>query len=173
MDRQQRFLDLFLRHQHDVRGFIASIVRDWHRCDDVVQELAIVLWQRFDDYDPDRPFGAWARGIAANLVLRDFDRHRRALPLLSPEAIQALLVAYDAEPEPEPSREQEALRRCLARLSAPARRLIALRYGEDLAPSALAARVGSSLAAVKKALVRSRAALHACVAERLARPEDA
>ena len=173
MDRHQQFLELFLRHQHDVRAFIGSVVRDWHRSEDIVQELATILWQKFDEYDAERPFGAWARGIAANLVLRDLKRQRQAMPQLSPEAVQSVLEAHDRQSVTESGPELEALRRCLQRLAEHARRLVRLRYGEDLGVEAIAERVGTTAAAAKKALTRIRAQLQQCVAERLAHSEDA
>lgn len=36
-----------------------------HQADDVVQETARVLWQKFASYDPERPFWPWARQIAS------------------------------------------------------------------------------------------------------------
>ena len=77
MDRQQDFLKHFLRHQDDLRAFIGSIVRDRHACDDILQEVALVLWQKFDAYDPARSFGGWARGIAANKIMQSFAKAKR------------------------------------------------------------------------------------------------
>lgn len=173
MNRDKRFLELFLQHQHEVRAFVASIVRDWHRGEDIAQELALILWNKFDEYDPNRSFGAWARGIASNLILRDYARHRRAMSSLSPEAIQAIQAAYDTEIIPTASLEQEALRFCMKRLSDRAQQLVRLRYNEDLGPQALAERAGSTIAAVNRAMNRIRVFLRDCVRERLARPEGA
>lgn len=43
MDDHQRFLKLFLKHQNDLRAFVASMVRDWHRSEDIIQEVSLVL----------------------------------------------------------------------------------------------------------------------------------
>jgi RNA polymerase sigma-70 factor, ECF subfamily len=166
MDRHQEFLELFLRHQHDLRAFVASVVRDWHRSEDILQEVSAVLWRKFDDYDRARSFGAWAHGIAGNMILKDLERHRRTLPLLTPEAIEAVMSAYEHD-QPEPSVEQEALRRCMRQLSDHARRIVALRYEQSLSLQELADQADSTLAAVKKALSRIRAHLHACVSSQL------
>src|SRR6185503_10827711 len=62
--RQERFLALFLPEQGTVRAFIRSVVWDRGHCEDLFQEVALVLWRELDRYDPKRPFGAWARGVA-------------------------------------------------------------------------------------------------------------
>jgi RNA polymerase sigma-70 factor (ECF subfamily) len=168
MDDRERFLALFLRHQHEVRAFVASVVRDWHVAEDVVQEVGLVLWRKFDTYDPRRPFGAWARGVAAVQVLKERDRIRRALPILSPEGVEAVRRAYDETERREPVTAPDALRRCLQGLPGRARDLLRLRYEESLPLERVAAALAASLPAVKKALLRIRARLHGCVRQRLA-----
>jgi len=168
MDQHQQFLELFLRHQHDLTAFVASVVRDWHRAQDILQELAVILWEKFDDYDRSRSFGAWARGIAHHLIQRDYERFRRSLPLLSPEAIAALLVAYDQE-DVGTSSELEALRNCMGQLSERSKILLRLRYEEELSIESCADRIAGTAVAVKKALTRIRAQLHRCVDQRLGR----
>jgi RNA polymerase sigma-70 factor (ECF subfamily) len=132
MDDRERFLALFLRHQHEVRAFVASVVRDAHRAEDVVQEVSLVLWRKFDTYDPSRPFGAWARGVATLEVLKERDRGRRDLPVLSPEGIEAVRRAYDETERPGPAAALDALRNCLKGLPDRARQLLRLRYEESL-----------------------------------------
>ena len=166
MDRQQDFLKHFLKHQDDLRAFIGSIVRDRHACDDILQEVALVLWQKFDAYDPNRSFGGWARGIAANKIMQSFAKSKRVPVPLSPETIQAVLGAFD-EPAPEASEEQEALRRCLGKLPERSRDLIRLRYEESLKLREMAERVAATLDAVHKALSRIRISLRACVEQEL------
>src|SRR4051812_31335152 len=70
MTARDRFMELFLRHQDDLRAFLGAMVRDPHARADLFQDVALTLWNRIDTYDPDRPFGAWARGIAAKKVLQ-------------------------------------------------------------------------------------------------------
>jgi hypothetical protein len=52
--RQERFLALFLPEQGAVRAFIRSIVWDRAHCEDLFQEVALVLWRELDRYDPPR-----------------------------------------------------------------------------------------------------------------------
>src|SRR5436305_14576230 len=101
MDPQNEFLPLFLEHQVGVRAFIGSLVRDRHGRDDLFQEVALALWHEFDRYDRTRPFGAWARRIAANSVMQRWHKENRLPVPFSPEAITALLDAYDRSEQPE------------------------------------------------------------------------
>jgi RNA polymerase sigma-70 factor (ECF subfamily) len=163
----ERFLTLFLAHEEDLRDFIFVLVRDRHRADDVFQEVALVLWRRFGDYDPARPFGPWARGIARNKFLKDMDdrttQKQRQLPLELVDAVEAAFVRSDALP----SMELEALAQCLERVPAHARTMLDLRYREGLPIDLVAQRVKRSLAAVTKMLSRMRVQLADCITERL------
>jgi RNA polymerase sigma-70 factor (ECF subfamily) len=167
MDRHEDFLRLFLRHQAELHAFIGSLVRDRHAREDVFQEVALTLWQEFARYDSGRSFGAWARGVAAKKLLQRRDRLGRLPVPLSPEAIQAVLDAYDRT-EPTDSLRADALHACLERLPEQSRRLLDLRYGQSLKLGQIAERLGATLDAVHKALSRIRTRLQRCVERRLA-----
>jgi RNA polymerase sigma-70 factor (ECF subfamily) len=171
MEGQEQFLRLFLKCQGDIRAFIGSLIRDPHLREDVFQEVALVLWREYPRYDPQRPFGAWARGIASHLVLQRWERDSRLPVPFSPEAIQAVRDAYDRLEEAGPSLRAEALQQCLQALPEKSRRLLALRYEQSLKLAQIAECVHSSLDAVHKALSRLRVQLQSCVERRLAAAE--
>jgi RNA polymerase sigma-70 factor (ECF subfamily) len=161
------FLPLFLNHQVGVRAFIGSLVRDAHARDDLFQEVALTLWHEFPRYDRSRSFGAWARGIAANKVLQRWHKDNRQPVPFAPEAIQALLDAYERSETREPL-EAEALEHCLKQLPEKSRLLLALRYERSLKLGEIAQRLQTTLDAVHKALSRIRERLAQCVERRLA-----
>ena len=157
-DAHARFLALFLRHQADLRAFLGSVLRDRAAAEDLFQETALVLWQKFAEYDPARPFGAWARGIATNKVLQE--RAKRIPLAFSPAAVRAVAEAFDRAPE---EADLAPLRDCVSRLPEKSRRLLALRYGEALSLAEIARRAGGTLDAVHKALSRAREAVERCL----------
>lgn len=167
MHRQDEFLKLLLTHQTGLKAFIGAVVLDRHWRDDVFQEVAVTLWQQLDTYDWDRPFGAWARGIAARKILQLRDQNARFPTVLSPETMQAVLAEFDATDAPAPARV-DALRGCLQDLPAHARQLLALRYERNLSCTTIAAETGRSVAAVYQTLSRVRARLEECIRQRLA-----
>jgi RNA polymerase sigma factor (sigma-70 family) len=91
------FLKLLLAHQDDLQAFLASVVRNAHDRDDVFQETVLTLWDKFPEYDPTRSFGAWARGIAVNKVLQHRGRSGAVPSPFSPQAIAAIVDAFDRE----------------------------------------------------------------------------
>ena len=111
-DLVRRFLKLFRTHETDLRAYVNAVVREASARDDVFQEVALALWRSFERFDGDRPFGAWARGVATHKVL-DFQRRstRRAV-VLSAAAIDAVHRAFDELP-PCTTARQAALEECL------------------------------------------------------------
>jgi RNA polymerase sigma-70 factor (ECF subfamily) len=167
MDPHEEFLGLFVRQQADLRAFVGSLVRDREARDDVLQEVALVLWREFHRYDRRRPFGAWARGIAAKKIMQRWEQTNRQSLVFSPEAVQAVLDAYERT-EPTASLKADALQHCLEQLPDKSRHLLALRYEEALKLHQIAERLNSTLDAVHKALSRIRSRLQECVERRLA-----
>jgi RNA polymerase sigma-70 factor (ECF subfamily) len=170
-DRQQDFLRLFLRHQEELRAFIGSLVRDRHMRDDILQESALVLWRKFDEYDPARSFGAWARGVTAHKIMQSFDRIKRCPLQFSPNATQAILMACQ-DSRMDISEEQEALQQCLGNLPDRSRNLVSMRYEQGLKLREIAEQTASSLDAVHKTLSRIRQLLRKCVEDRLALEQE-
>jgi RNA polymerase sigma-70 factor (ECF subfamily) len=166
------FLVYFLRHEGDLKAFIGSLVLDAHLRADVFQEVALALWRQFDSYDPARPFGAWARGIAAKKVLQMREKSARVPIAFEPATIEAVLLAYDRS-EAEGLDRTEALRACVGRLPEKSRRLLALRYEEGLAGEEIARRLGASVDSVYQNLSRIRGRLEECIRRRLGLPERA
>jgi RNA polymerase sigma-70 factor (ECF subfamily) len=166
------FLLLFLRCESDLKAFIGSLVLDPHQRADVFQEVGLALWRQIDSYDPARPFGAWARGIAAKKVLQLREKSARLPIAFAPETIDAILQAYDRT-EADSADRADALRQCVERLPEKSRQLLARRYEDNLSCDAIARELGASVEAVYQNLSRIRGRLEECIRRRLGLPERA
>jgi len=167
LDAHSQFLKRFLQHESDLKAFIGSLVRDPHARDDLFQDVALVLWEKYESYDPARSFGAWARGIAGKRIMQRWEREGRTPLPFSPRAIEAIAEAYERTASTASDRAS-ALELCLERLPRRSRHLLTMRYEEGLTLRAIAGRLGSTLDAVHKALSRIRSRLQKCVQKRLA-----
>ena len=158
---------LFLTHEREVRAFIRSLIRDAHVRDDLFQEVALVCWRSFDRYEVGRSFGAWAKGIAANKVMQRRSRLLRQPMALSPQAVEAILAAFNRTERHAPDR-LDALRECVEKLPGKSRQLLAHRYERSLKPDEIAELLRGTREAVYKALARIRTKLEDCIRRRLA-----
>jgi RNA polymerase sigma-70 factor (ECF subfamily) len=172
-----RFAEHLREHQSRLLGYIHTLVRDVNDADDLFQQTAVILWNKFDAYDPARSFLSWACGVA-RLEVSNFIRSRSRKKLYLSDDLNLLLIeAYDEMPEPEPEDRREALTRCLSKLRERDRELLLKAYDEEAdGVTAMADRMGRSSQSVHNSLRRIRLALYECIRTTLAQelhPRDA
>ena len=165
---QEQFTRLWTQAHPAIAGYIAAVVADPHAADDVLQEVALTLLRKFTEYDPARPFTAWAMGVAKTAILSERRDRTRAWSRLRPATVESLEQVWQ-EVLPTADARRGALSECLGGVTGRSRDLLALRYEEEVEPQDIAERLGMSAGAVRVALTRVRAALHACIEKRLAR----
>jgi RNA polymerase sigma-70 factor, ECF subfamily len=174
MAKQEEFLEAFLNYETNLRAFIGALVRNRQDCQDVFQETAMTLWRMFDEYDPQRPFGAWAKGIAAKKVLQYRTRSGRVPTPFSPETINAIIDALERKELRQPpwSAALDAIEKCIQTLSDYYRELLTLRYGNEWSMAQIAEHLNSTPAAVTMAVSRIRMRLYDCVQQRFGHGEE-
>ena len=171
-DQQGRFVDdqtrqaarMWTLAQPAVSAFVTSIVRDFRDRDDVLQDVAVAVIESFGRWDAERPFVAWAIGVARNQVGLYLRRRRREHHVLEfdPETIDALQVAFSSAADVGEPR-LGFLRECLKSLDGRARTMCELRYQQDLKPAAIAELIGITANTVAKSLHRIREQLRECI----------
>jgi len=161
-DSRTQLTLLWTQAQPTVASFIRSMVPHHADAEDVLQRTAYDIATNFEQYDTDRPFVAWAIGIAKYKVL-DYRRDKgREKTVFNNAALEHLAVAYAQQSEAL-GEHSHALRSCLEKLSFKARSLVELRYMQNLKPAEIAAQVGTTPNTVSNALSRTRESLRQCI----------
>lgn len=168
---QQRFLSLFLRSEREIFRYVSALVPNVVDAEDIVQQTALSLWEKFDAYDPTQPFTPWACRFALNKARQWIERRQRWQALLD-KGLAEELEQRRQELQPEFERRLKHLESCLGKLSPDQRGLVEGYYYERADIESLASRSGRTVAATYKTLQRIRQALQLCV-ERQANPEAA
>jgi RNA polymerase sigma-70 factor (ECF subfamily) len=164
----EQFAALWTAAQSTVASFIRTLVPDLQQADEVLQRVAVTLVRKFDQYDPGRPFPAWAIGVAKYEVLyfrreRATDKHLFGDDIVERIASRYESFAEDADPV------REALSQCLEELKGRSREVIDLRYRSGLKSDAIAHQMDLSPGAVRMLLCRVRETLRGCIERRVAR----
>jgi RNA polymerase sigma-70 factor, ECF subfamily len=145
--QHDHFLRLFAEHEPAVRTFVRTLLPARDGASEVMQEVAVVLWQKFAEFDASRDFRKWAFGVARYEVLtylRDKLRDRHVFD----DALVNRLADDAAAAEPRHDAQREVLEACLQKLP-PAQR-------------------GQTPMSLYKVLHRVRQALLECVRRQLA-----
>jgi RNA polymerase sigma-70 factor (ECF subfamily) len=160
---QAEFARLLAEHQSRLYGYIHSLVPDVNHADDLFQQTAMVLWDKFDQFDRDRRFFPWACGVAryeaANFA-RGLARQRR---VFGHDLNLLLIQAHEDISDEELADRREALTRCVSKLPDPDRDLLAECYTDPGGVPAAAARRNRSPHSVYNSLRRIRQALFQCI----------
>ncbi len=166
---QQRFLSLFLRSEREIFRYVAALIPNVTDAEDIVQQTALALWEKFETYDPAQPFTPWACRFALNKARQWIERRQRWQALLD-HGLAEDLARRRQELQPEFDRRLKHLETCLGKLPDEQRLLVEAYYAERADIAALAERSGKTVAATYKMLQRIRQALQSCV-EAHAEPE--
>jgi len=168
---QQRFLSLFLRSEREVFRYVAALVPNVADAEDIVQQTALALWEKFDAYDPSQPFTPWACRFALNKTRQWIERRQRWQALLEGGLAEELARRRD-ELRPEMETRLKHLEGCLNKLPEERRSLVEGYYYRRDGIEKLAGNSGRTVAATYKILQRVRLSLQVCI-ENAASPEGA
>jgi len=166
---QQQFLSLFLRSEREVFRYVAALVPNVTDAEDIVQQTAMALWEKFDSYDPSQPFTPWACRFALNKTRQWIERRQRWQALLEGGLAEELAQRRD-EMRPELEARLKHLEKCLGKLPEKQRSLVEGYYYRRDDIEALAEHSGSTVAATYKMLQRVRHILQNCI-ENASKPE--
>lgn len=166
---QQQFLSLFLRSEREIFRYVAALIPNVADAEDIVQQTAIALWEKFDAYDPAQPFTPWACRFALNKARQWMERRARWQALLE-GGLADELARRREELRPELESRLKHLEGCLGKLPKGQRVLVEDYYYHRAKVEHLSEGSGRTVAATYKALQRIRQSLLVCV-ENAARAE--
>jgi RNA polymerase sigma-70 factor (ECF subfamily) len=161
------FLLQLTSHQSALYGSIAALLGGVEGAQDVLQETNRALLEKAAEYEPGRPFVAWALTFARFQVLAWRKRQSRDRLVLDDDML-ALLADRLTTASMNANPRLDALERCLQKLAPEARQLVDARYVREESVSTIAARQGVSINALSVTLFRIRKALRECVRTALA-----
>lgn len=163
---QERFIRLWTAHQPSVANYVHALVRDRSAAEDLLQETALLAFRKFAEYDGQRPFVAWALGIARFKVMglrRDAARNRL---VFDDEALETFTDAW-AQQSQGRSERVETLEDCIGQLASHAQVVVKLRYFEDRTAEQIAEKLGANGGSIRVTLQRIRTQLRECIERKM------
>lgn len=161
------FSELLRQGRGRVFGYLLALVQNLADAEDLYQQTALLLWEKFEQYQPGTDFGSWATTVAHYTALNFLRRQSRRRALFSEAALLRLAAVQVELKTSDCTERSEALAHCLAALPAGERRLVRLRYEGDRSVQDIAQMEQRTVGAVYTALSRIRKTLLACVQRRV------
>lgn len=166
-DPDKEFARPLTIHDRELRRYISLFVSRRDDVEEVLQQTAIMLWEKFAEYDPQREFLPWAIRFAYFEILNFRKQIARRRFQHSEETLLALAETRDDLAE-ELNRRRLALKHCLTKLNAHDRSLLERRYSDSSSVKSLAEETGRTVKALYRRLDRLRQLIYECVDSRIA-----
>lgn len=166
----EQFAQLLARCQRRVFLYILALVHRAADAEEILQETNLVLWRKFEQYQPGSNFERWACRIAQFEVRKFRQRQSRAERLFSDAFIEALAAEVEAS-DPVLDARRSALAHCLKKLREADRALVLARYRAGATTRSVAVALGRSIQGTRRSLHRIRMTLLACIERTLAAQE--
>jgi RNA polymerase sigma-70 factor, ECF subfamily len=165
---QDSFLRLFSQYSRRIYEFVLTILPNHADAEEVFQNTCVILWRKFESYDPQGSFISWACRIAY-LEMLDLHRREKRSTAFDNDIMESLVEEMASRMDRSIARE-EALEDCLKKLDAADRMLVEQRYYHQRAPKDIARDVSRSIHSIYRSMARIHTQLRECV-ERALRKE--
>ena len=162
MDQTAEYVRLWTQYHRDVERYVFSMLPRPADASEVVQEVSVRLWEKWDSYDQDRPFLPWGMRFAYLQVLKWRQGKAREKLIFSDDLLSQINATNDYE-EPLMEARRKTLTLCLEKLNKDDRRIVELRYGRHGAIKEEAKKTGVKMHKLYYALERIRIQLLNCI----------
>jgi RNA polymerase sigma-70 factor (ECF subfamily) len=155
------FEALFRRYSARLVSFLARMVPERAKAEELAQDVFVRIYQARERYQPTARFSTYLFGIASNLALNELARAHRKRERAFPEDMEIRVAAAlpSAEDELAHRRTRERLEEALDELPARQRAALLLRVDEGLGYEEIAEALETSVSSVKSLIHRARCEL--------------
>lgn len=169
--RYEEFADLVRLNTSQVLAYINALLLNWNESDDLFQETCLVLWQKFDEFEPGTNFLAWALRIADYKVMKYRVKQSRHVAFTN-ELRDTLKANFSRRDGMDAVAGLTELSHCMDRLAPNDRQLATQCYGGNVPVRRVADAIGRSPESVHRSLRRIRKWLLDCVQRELRQLEQ-
>ena len=156
------FVRLLMQNDRAIRAFLRSMLPSGLDVDEVMQEVSVVAWRKFEQLDEPENFRRWVCVIARYEVLMYRRKKARDRLVLGEEIVQ--LIADEGMEELDlRERQLDALAVCLNKLPAERKQLTLRVYESEQPMKQIAEQIGRTPEALYKLLSRTRRELLQCI----------
>ncbi len=161
-DPGKTFASLLVAHDQHLRRYIGLFLNRRDDVEEVLQQTAASLWEKFEQFDQTREFLPWATRFAYFEVL-NFRRDKARDRVFFTEDVMEAIAEAHAEVSEELRLRRERLQECLSKLNPDDLRLLQRRYSDETTIKSLSDETGKTVKALYRRLDRVRELVANCV----------
>ena len=161
--QHDQFVERFVRSQDRIYAYVATLLPNRADAEEVFQQISLLLWKKWQQFDPDRDFVAWACGMVHHEVRNFLRKHRDRGRVYLSEDVLAEVGHVRLELHDVLESRRQALQRCLDQLGSQNRSLLERCYAGQNSIKDVAADLGKRPNMVYMMLKRLRRILFDCI----------
>ncbi len=163
-----QFAKLLVANDQELRRYIGLFLHRRDDVEEVLQQTAVALWEKFVEFDPEREFLPWATRFAYFEVLNFRKQKARSRVFYSEDVMELIAEAHEEISE-ELRIRREHLQDCLDQLNPEDLQLLNHRYRDGTTIKSLSEQTGRTVKSLYRRLDRVRQLVTACI-DRKAQP---
>ena len=161
------FIKNFAAVQPSLYRYICSLIPNFSDADDILQEVAVISWEKYESFDTSQSFQAWIFGIARNKVLHSKRRFMRTQNLLEKAFEEKAEEHFSSISLNHIEEKQDALNQCIENLDNKQQSVLQLRYDHKLKSEDIAEKLKRTSQQIRTQLFRLRTSLRSCITNKL------
>jgi RNA polymerase sigma-70 factor (ECF subfamily) len=159
-------MELYSAHEARLRGYVQSLVPRWSDAEDITQRCTMILWKRFDHFEPGTNFFAWACQVV-RFEVQKYRKNSARDKMVFSDAFTDAVDARTTSMQDTLQMRVAFLQECVGKLPARHREVLRLRYDEQRSVGSIAKLLNRPIDGVYKVLSRIRLSLYVCISRRL------
>ncbi|MCK4999644.1 MAG: sigma-70 family RNA polymerase sigma factor [Anaerohalosphaera sp.] len=156
------YLSLLSSHYCKLHAYVLCMTTNVVDTDDILQDVALVMWEKFEEYEPGTDFVAWAKAIARYKILNFRKKQGRLKLQLDEKVIEYL--HKDGEIQNNIMDDKlAALKSCIKKLPRNDKVIVKFMYFEKKSVKQIALSIGVSLHSTYRKISKIHSILLGCV----------
>lgn len=167
MSKYEEFLNLFRTSEDRIFGFILTFLPNFARAEDILQETMIIMWRKFDEFEPGTNFAAWGIKIARYNLYKFHESQQAGVVRFDSSAVEAISRQISDTDFLKTNSYIDALLHCFEKLGGQSKQLMLLKYEQNFKVPEISQKIGRSIRDTYRMLSRIQHTLHECTSQTL------
>ena len=163
-DPTEEYLKLLAEYEYSIKIYIITMIPRIYDADDIMQDVRLTMWKKFDTFEQGTNFKAWALKIAYFKIM-DFRKRkgRENKKLMFTDEFYDAVDSASKKINFEEAGKRQSLQSCINKLQSPHRQMIMMRYKNKLSIEQISKEMGRTVTATYRVISRIRASLKKCI----------
>lgn len=160
--RNKRFFELYGQCQNRLFSFLFMMVHNEADAEDLLQDTAATMLEKFETYELGTNFTAWGMTIAKNKAINFLRKNLKTRPQFRDDFYERIAQLETREKDTFSDRAL-AMETCLKRLEDPDKKMLQMRYEQEYSMKKIAEVFGRSKTGIYHTMARIHNLLHNCI----------